>query len=199
MGSARLALVLGRLFLLFTLVPALELWLLISIGGWLGALPTLGLVVATGLAGAALAKREGFRVLRSWQEAGARGELPKDGIISSALVLVGGVLLVTPGVVTDFVGLALLVPAARRFAAAQIKQRLEKRFELQSAGPSMFFAMGGPGSAADGEVIDVDAHEPAEDVDDLEVTNVDADVRVDLDGDALETTAVDHEPPAPRP
>lgn len=172
---------LGRLFLLFTLVPALELWLLISIGGWLGPLPTLGLVVATGLAGAALAKREGFRVLRSWQEAGARGELPKDGIISSALVLVGGVLLVTPGVVTDFVGLSLLIPGARRFVAKQIKTRLKKRFELQAAGPSMFFAMGGPGGPEPGDVIDVDASEPESD---LETTAVG-------DEEAIETTAVD--------
>ena len=175
---------LGRLFLLFTLVPALELWLLISIGGWLGPLPTLGLVVATGLAGAALAKREGFRVLRSWQEAGARGELPKDGIISSALVLVGGVLLVTPGVVTDFVGLSLLIPGARRFAAKQIKTRLEKRFELQAAGPSMFFAMGGPegpGGPEHGDIIDVDASEPESDLETTAVGNE----------DAIETTAVD--------
>ena len=183
---------LGRLFLLFTLVPALELWLLITIGGWLGPLPTLGLVVATGLAGAALAKREGFRVLRSWQEAGARGELPKDGIISSALVLVGGVLLVTPGVVTDIVGLTLLIPGARRFAAKQIKARLEKRFELQSAGPSMFFAMGGQGANPDGDVIDVDAHEADAPGDDLEVTAVDADGHFEADEDALETTAVEH-------
>ncbi|MEM6995363.1 MAG: FxsA family protein, partial [Myxococcota bacterium] len=52
--SARLKPVLGRLFLLFTIVPVLELWLLISVGGWLGTLPTVALVVLTGLAGAAL-------------------------------------------------------------------------------------------------------------------------------------------------
>ncbi len=157
---------LGRLFLLFTIVPVLELWLLISVGGWLGPLPTLALVVITGLAGAALAKREGFRVLRSWQDASAKGELPKDGIIASVLVLVGGVLLITPGVVTDAVGLTLLIPGARRFIAKQIRTRLEQRFQLTAVNPAMFVAgMAGaeaghaPGEVVDAEVIDVDAHE----------------------------------------
>ncbi|MEM6996523.1 MAG: FxsA family protein, partial [Myxococcota bacterium] len=91
------------------------------------------------------------------QEASARGELPKDGIISSVLVLVGGVLLVTPGVVTDVVGLTLLVPAARRFVAKQVRGSLEKRFELTAVSPAMFVQAGSPlGGEPDG-VIDVDA------------------------------------------
>ncbi|MBL4685085.1 MAG: FxsA family protein [Nannocystaceae bacterium] len=154
---------LGRLFLLFTIIPVLELWLLISIGGWLGPLPTLALVAATGLAGAALAKREGFRVLRSWQDASSKGELPKDGIIASVLVLVGGVLLITPGVVTDAVGLTLLIPGARRVIAKQIRGALERRFQLSAVNPAMFvagMAARGPETGDGGEVIDVEAHDP---------------------------------------
>lgn len=148
--------VFGRLLLLFTLVPVFELWLLISVGNWLGAGPTIALVLGTGALGAWLAKREGFRVLRSWQEASAQGQLPKDGIIASVLVLVGGILLVTPGVLTDVVGLSLLIPAARRLLAARIRNTLEKKFQITSLGPeSLLGSMPGP------DVIDVDAHDAA--------------------------------------
>ena len=101
---------LGKLLLLFTVIPVVELYLLITIGQNVGAGPTIALVLVTGFLGAWLARREGSRVLRSWQGSLARGEIPKEGVISSVLVLVGGVLLVTPGVVTDAMGLVLLLP-----------------------------------------------------------------------------------------
>ena len=104
---------------MFTLVPVLELYLLIAVGGAIGAPATIGLVLATGLLGAVLAKREGMRVLRAWQEAMARGQIPEEGLASSLLVLVGGVLLVTPGVLTDVVWLALLAPPTRRALAGR--------------------------------------------------------------------------------
>ncbi|TPV93702.1 MAG: FxsA family protein [Myxococcales bacterium FL481] len=117
---------LGRLLLLFTVVPAVELYLLVSLGGVLGGLPTVGLVLVTGLVGAFLAKREGLRVLQDWRSSIARGQLPADGITSGLLVLVGGVLLVTPGVLTDVVGLSLLVPPLRRQVAAVIARRAQR-------------------------------------------------------------------------
>lgn len=117
------------LFLAFTVVPLLELYLLISIGQWAGAGPTIGLVLVTGLLGAWLAKREGRRVMRSWRAAVAQGRLPEDGILNGALVLVGGVLLITPGVLTDAVGLLLLIPPTRRWIAAGLRRALARRME----------------------------------------------------------------------
>jgi len=142
---------------LFTVVPAVELYLLITIGQHLGAGPTIGVVLGTGLLGAWLAKREGGRVMRQWQGAMARGEIPKEGVVSSLLVLVGGVLLVTPGVVTDVTGLLLLVPWTRRAVAHVVRGQLERRVQLQGfvADVHGFGGMGGPGGPA-GPVIDVD-------------------------------------------
>jgi UPF0716 protein FxsA len=164
--------VLAKLLLLFTVIPVVELYLLITIGQSMGAGPTIALVLGTGFLGAWLARREGSRVLRSWQGSLARGEIPKEGVISSVLVLVGGVLLVTPGVVTDVMGLVLLLPWTRRWVAHAIRRRLEQRLGVRGVvgDPSMFVGMGdafGPGDGfgmADtagprGTVIDVDVVE----------------------------------------
>jgi UPF0716 protein FxsA len=83
--------VLGRLFLLFTLVPLVELFLLIELGGVVGVLPTIGMIAVTGMLGAYLAKREGRKALASYQQALANGRMPEDGIVSALLILVGGV------------------------------------------------------------------------------------------------------------
>jgi UPF0716 protein FxsA len=115
------------LLLAFTVVPFIELYLLLAIGREVGFLPTLAMVLVTGLVGAWLARREGGRVLRSWRESMARGQVPEEGIVSGALVLVGGALLVAPGVFTDVVGLLLLVPPTRRFVAARLRKSLERK------------------------------------------------------------------------
>lgn len=114
------------LLLALVTVPFLELYLLVGIGRHLGVLPTLALVVAMGLIGASLARREGLRVVRRWQEAMAQGRPPEEGILSGALVLLAGLLLVLPGILTDIVGLILLVPAVRRRVAARVRGSLER-------------------------------------------------------------------------
>ncbi|WP_164021231.1 FxsA family protein [Pyxidicoccus trucidator] len=115
------------LLLAFTVVPFIELYLLLAIGREVGFMPTLAMVLLTGLVGASLARREGARVMRSWRESMARGQVPEDGILSGALVLVGGALLVAPGVFTDVVGLLLLIPPTRRFVAARLRRSLERK------------------------------------------------------------------------
>lgn len=159
--------VLGKLFLLFTLVPIVELYLLITIGEVIGAPATLAIVVLTGLLGAALARHEGVRVLRAWQEAVSRAEIPEEGVVSSLLVLVGGVLLVTPGVITDAVGLSLLLRPTRRALAKLLQRRLEHRFTVTTIGGSIAdpFAGFGPPSAG-GDVIDIQAEDVRERGDD---------------------------------
>ena len=161
----------GKLLLLFTVVPFVELYLLMWVADHVGFWTTLGLVVLTGVLGAAMARAEGLRVLRSWQHALAEGRLPEDGVVSGVLVLVGGVLLVTPGVLTDGVGFALLFPPTRRVVAAVLTARLEAavaRGSIQVVrGPGFgggpFADLGGPGVTGPGsrrqvrgQVIDVE-------------------------------------------
>jgi UPF0716 protein FxsA len=136
----------GKLFLLFTILPVLDLWLLLRIGGAIGFWPAVALVIGTGLLGAALARTEGFRVLRSWQTALAAGRLPEEGVLSGVLVLVGAALLVTPGVITDAVGLLLLLPPVRKLVAAALRRRLAGQV---AAGRVRVMRFGGPPAGPD--------------------------------------------------
>lgn len=122
----------GLLVLTFVVVPVVEIWLLVLIGGHIGFWPTVGMSLATALVGGYLAKREGRRVLRRWREAMASGRVPDEGLLGGALVLVGGVLLVTPGVLTDVLGFALLFPPTRRLVADRVRARLERRLSAAS-------------------------------------------------------------------
>jgi UPF0716 protein FxsA len=113
----------GRLFLLFTLVPLVELYLLVWLAGFIGFWPTLGIVMTTAGLGAFFAKREGLKVLRAWQTALAELRVPEEGLTSALLVLAAGIFLITPGVLTDLAGLLLLLPPVRRRVAALIERR----------------------------------------------------------------------------
>ncbi|MAQ15911.1 MAG: FxsA protein [Sandaracinus sp.] len=117
------------LFLLFTAVPLVELYLLVWLGGLWGFWPTVALVLFTGLVGATLAKLEGLRVLGQWREALAEGRVPEAGVLDGLLVLVGGIFLVTPGVITDFLGFTLLIPPTRRLVAKVLRERIQKGIE----------------------------------------------------------------------
>jgi UPF0716 protein FxsA len=119
----------GKLFLLFTIVPLVELYLLLMIGDLVGFWPTVGLVLVTGVVGAWLAKRGGLRVLRKWQAAIAEHRVPEEGVLGGLLILVGGVLLVAPGVLTDIAGMLLLFPPSRRFVARTVRRHVEKRMQ----------------------------------------------------------------------
>lgn len=119
----------GKLLVLFTVVPLVELYLLLFIGHLVGFWPTVGLVLLTGLVGAWLAKSEGLRVFRRWQAALSEGRIPEEGVLGGLLVLVGGVLLVTPGVLTDVTGLLLLFPPSRRLVAKGVRAYFERRLQ----------------------------------------------------------------------
>lgn len=106
-----------RLLLLFTVLPALEIFLLLQIGVLLGPTQTFLLIVVTGTIGAWLAKQEGIGVLREIQQELARGVPPGVRLMEGAMVLAGGLLLITPGVVTDLAGFALIMPFTRRALA----------------------------------------------------------------------------------
>jgi UPF0716 protein FxsA len=137
----------GKLFLLFAALPLVDLWLLLRIGDALGFWSAVALVVATGALGAWLARAEGARVLEGWRRALSEGRLPEEGVLSGALVLAGGLLLVTPGVVTDVLGLALLFPPSRRIVAAALRRWLSRRIaegRIRVVGPGGGFRPAAP-------------------------------------------------------
>ena len=114
-----------RLLVLFTLVPLAELYLLLQVGSALGVGLTILLVVGTGVVGAYLARLEGWRTLRQMQENLHNGIAPTGELIDGALILGAGLLLITPGIVTDTVGFSLLLPLTRSALKRAIRRRLE--------------------------------------------------------------------------
>lgn len=118
---------LSRLFLLFTLVPLVELALLIRIGEWLGVGPTVGLVVGTGIVGAWLARQEGVRTWTAVRSRLESGQMPGEELAHAFLVVVAGAFLVTPGVLTDAAGLAMLVGPLRSRVISALRSRFEER------------------------------------------------------------------------
>lgn len=105
----------GRLVLLFTLVPAAEIYLLIKIGAGIGAVNTLLLIVATGVVGAHYTRLQGFQVVRRLQESMHTGRPPANELVDGAMLLLGGAMLITPGILTDAFGLSLVFPPTREF------------------------------------------------------------------------------------
>ncbi len=118
--------ILGRLALLFVIVPLLELALLIQMGQWVGYWPTIGLVVFTGVAGAWLARMQGLRVMWRLRHDLANGRVPGQAIMDGMAVLAGGALLLAPGILTDLIGFSLLFPRTRRAIQERIMARLER-------------------------------------------------------------------------
>ncbi|WP_341502121.1 FxsA family protein [Gallaecimonas sp. GXIMD4217] len=115
---------LGRLFLLFLIVPFVEIALLIQLGEIIGGAATIALMIITAIVGATLVRRAG---LETWQEAQRRmamGEMPGQQLCEGLLLLIAGVVLVTPGLITDLLGLALLLPPVRKRLARQMGQHL---------------------------------------------------------------------------
>lgn len=115
-----------RLLLLFIALPAVELALLIEVGSRIGTLPTLALIVVTGVVGATLARRQGLGVITLIQRETAEGRLPAGNLVDGAIILVAGALLVTPGIVTDAFGFLCLVPAFRQLLKRAMLRRLER-------------------------------------------------------------------------
>jgi len=110
--------------LVFLLVPLVEIYFLIKVGGWIGALPTVALVVLTAVLGAALARQQGLATLQRLQQTLGRGEAPALEMIEGVLLLVGALLLLTPGFFTDLAGFACLFPLSRRWLALRVVKRM---------------------------------------------------------------------------
>jgi UPF0716 protein FxsA len=115
------------IFLFFLIIPFLEIYLMVKIGGVIGALPTIGLLVVTAVAGVMLLRIQGLSTLKRLMDTLSRQEIPAQEIVEGSLLLLGGALLLTPGFFTDVMGFLLLVPHSRERLAAYL---LASRFRV---------------------------------------------------------------------
>ena len=143
------------LFALFVAVPIVEIALFIQVGGVLGLWPTLAIVILTALAGTALMRAEGRGAMASLQRSLSEGGDPSGPIAHGAMILVAGVLLLTPGYFTDALGLALLLPPVRaaliRFGAARMAAGLRSGRVVMTTSGGFGAAPGaGPGGRGPG-------------------------------------------------
>jgi UPF0716 protein FxsA len=114
---------------LFVLTPLVELVILVYIGMAIGALYTVLIVVITGIAGAALAKSQGLAALARIRSSIEQGIIPSSELFDGVLILAGGLFLIAPGVITDIVGFAMLIPQTRRFIGKRIRSSIRHRVE----------------------------------------------------------------------
>ena len=140
----------GLLALAFLVVPVVEIYVLIQVGQVIGALPTILLLIADSIFGAWLIKREGARAWGALRQALAGGRMPHRELADGALVVLAGALMLSPGFVTDVLGILLILPFTRpvfrRLLAALVRRRLVVGATSRPAG--------GAGQVITGEVID---------------------------------------------
>lgn len=122
-----------KLFLFFTLIPMAELYILIHIGGIIGGLNTVLLVIITGFIGAYLARMEGLNTMIKVRRNLDQGHMPAEELLDAFIILVAGLVLITPGLLTDTAGLLLLWPLTRN----KFKRVLRKKFDEMAANGSI--------------------------------------------------------------
>ncbi len=115
------------LFLVFLVVPFLELLVILQVGRAIGALDTIALLVLVSMIGAWLVKREGLSVVRRAQERVAQGAVPGRELVDGVMILFAGALLITPGFLSDVVGVLLLLPPVRAALRGTVTRRLGRR------------------------------------------------------------------------
>ena len=117
----------AKLLLLFIVVPMVELALLIKLGSLIGVLDTILLIVFTGAVGAILVRTAGIQCLFTVRQQLQSGMFPADELCNGLLILIAGALLITPGLLTDITGFALLVPAVRSVIKTRLRAYLERK------------------------------------------------------------------------
>ncbi|MDZ7688435.1 MAG: FxsA family protein [Halobacteriales archaeon] len=118
---------LGKILVAFVVVPLVDLYVLFLVAGRIGGLETVALVIITGIVGGTLAKMQGAQTLRRLQYRASRGESPSSELVDGALILVGAALLVTPGLITDGIGFALLLPFVRPHVRSLLSSYFAKK------------------------------------------------------------------------
>ncbi|MFC1236860.1 FxsA family protein [Vibrio sp. F74] len=136
------------LLLLFICVPIIEIGLFIQVGGFLGLWPTIALVLVTAFAGASLVRSQGIATLMSVQGRLQQGEMPAQQIVEGVMLAVAGVLLLTPGFMTDAFGMLVLLPAPRAKMAKELMKRVKVNTMASGGG---FHAQSGFGQSPFGQ------------------------------------------------
>ena len=139
-----------RLFLLFLLVPLIEIGLFIQVGGAIGLWPTLGIVVLTAILGTVLLRSQGLAVLSQLQQSMNELQNPAEPLAHGAMVLFSGALLLTPGFFTDVVGLSFMVPGVRRAVYRYLRARVNVQSFTYGEAPR------GPNDIIDADYEEVD-------------------------------------------
>ncbi len=154
-----------RLILLFTIVPFVELALLLQVhhmissvwGNGIGLLVTLGSIIVTGVAGAALARQQGLSVIRQVQTQMGQGQVPGQALADGILVLIGAAFLLTPGFLTDIFGFSLLFPASRSLYRKRVLAWFQKNVRVHRAGGADVFVVDSmPVDSVPNDVIDIE-------------------------------------------
>jgi len=114
-----------RLLLLFILVPIIEIYLLMTVGGFIGVWPTVLLIILTAIIGTHLLRAQGLATLQKMQETLQQGQLPAFALLEGIFILIGGALLLTPGFFTDAVGFICLIPVLRKYLVFWMTKRLQ--------------------------------------------------------------------------
>ena len=117
-----------KLFLAFTIIPIIEIYLLIEIGSMFGALTAVALVILTGFLGAFLARLQGLQTLYRIQESLREGRMPSGELLDALLIGIAGLVLLTPGFLTDSAGFLLLIPATRNAIKNWLRRQIELRY-----------------------------------------------------------------------
>tara|TARA_B100001167_G_scaffold4881_1_gene2817 strand:- start:95 stop:493 length:399 start_codon:yes stop_codon:yes gene_type:complete len=117
-----------KLFLAFTIIPIIEIYLLMEIGSMFGALTAVALVILTGFLGAFLARMQGLQTLYRIQESLREGRMPSGELLDALLIGIAGLVLLTPGFLTDSAGFLLLIPATRNAIKNWLRRQIELRY-----------------------------------------------------------------------
>lgn len=125
---------LWKLFLAFTIIPVSEIYILIAIGGQIGILPSIALVILTGIVGASLARSQGLKTLGRIRDSFQQGVVPGEELLNALLIAIAGIVLLTPGFLTDAAGLFLLIPATRTLCREWLKRRMELIYAQRNVG-----------------------------------------------------------------
>lgn len=145
---------------LFIAVPILELWVIIEVGGLIGILPTLALLFAMSILGATLLRHEGRGAWQRFNQAISQRRFPGREVADGLMITIGGALLLTPGFITDAVGLMLLLPPTRAIARRLLQAFVARRFVVVGMG-----GMGGAPPRQDSPTRSYDYEGTAEEVD----------------------------------
>ena len=144
------------LFLLILIVPLVELWILIEVGRVVGAPATIVALIGISLLGAALVRREGWKAWNRFRAALSEGRVPAGEVVDGALLVLGGALLLTPGFLTDAVGLALVIPVTRMALRGLVRRRVTVIAGGQAKAPRRSRA----DDVVDVEVVRIERDEP---------------------------------------